>query len=188
MRRSLPLSLLLAASIAVSSCATRRDHTELLKGVETKVIELEPKITRAPLLKLRAPVDFYADWTRDAAYDSFIIINPDDDGDVQRGMLVVNVTSAPIQHIDDSLETGYTRSTLAGETIEWRERSFLDEDSNRVYQRETIRRGLFENFKDPKTGRELVLQVFVVGTDTLLVGRLMGSAETIVVGGGRPDA
>jgi hypothetical protein len=185
-RAIVPISLL--AALLVAGCSTRRDHTVLLKGIDTKDLLLEPKITRAPQLKLRVPVDFDADWTRDASYDSFILIDPDDDGDVQRAMLIINVTAAPVQHIDDTLKTGHTRSTLAGGTIEWHERSFVDEERNTIYQREAVRSGLFENFKDPKSGRDLVLQVFVVGTDSVLVERLMGSAETIVAGGGRPDA
>lgn len=181
------LPLLVALSIVAGGCVTRRDHAELLKGIPTKQIVLEPRNTKAPNLKLRVPVDFDADWTRDAAYDSFIIVDPDDDGDVQRGILVLNVTAGPVQHIDDTLKTSYTRSTIAGETVEWRERAFVDEEGNTIHQRETMRPGLFEHFKDPKSGRDLVLQVFVVGTDSLLVEQLMGSAETIAAGGGRPD-
>lgn len=189
MRPSRSLSIvLLAVAVTAGGCATRRDHTVLLKGIPTKNLLLEPKNTRAPQLNLTVPVDFDADWTRDAAYDSFIIINPDDDGDVQRGILVINVTSSPVEHIADTLETSHTRATIAGETVEWRERSFIDEEKYVIHQRETIRTGMFKNFKDPKTGRELVLQVFVVGTDTALVGQLQGAAETIVAGGGRPDA
>lgn len=184
---SLPSTLLVVAILA-GGCATRRDHTVLLDSIPTKNVILKPRITRAPQLKLVVPVDFDPDWTRDASYDSFILIDPDDDGDVQRAMLVINVTSSPVSHIDDSLETEYTRSTLGGATIEWRERMFIDDEKNRIYQREAIRTGMFETFKDAKTGRELTLQVFVVGTDLVLVERLMGSAETIVAGGGPPDA
>jgi hypothetical protein len=181
-------SIVLLAALAAAGCATRRDHTELLRSVRTKKLVLEPKITHAPTLTLTVPEAFVSDWTAQASYDSFIIYDPLDNGDVQRGMLVVNVTTAPVHHIDDTLKTGHVRSSLADATIEWRERSYRNDEGDTVHQREAIRTGMFDLFKDPKTGRELMLQVFVVGADSALVERLMGSAETIVAGGGKPDA
>jgi hypothetical protein len=150
---------------------------------------LEPKNTRAPAIKLTVPEAFDVDWTPEAGPDTFIIYDPGDaDVGVQKGMLIVKVTSAPFMHIPDSLETRHVRSTIASGTVEWRERSFKDETGATIHQREAIRAGVFELFRDPKTNEELVLQVFAVGTDSVLVEKLMGSAETITVGGGRPDA
>lgn len=173
---------------ALGGCATRRDHTALLAGIRTKQMTLEPLNTRAPLLTLRVPASFERDWTKNSANDRFIIFDPDDSGDVQRGMLIVNVTSSVFNHIHDSLETDHSRSTIAGETVEWRERVFTNDDGIVLHQREALLKGAFDLYTDPKSQQALVLQVFVVGTDSILVERLMGSAETIVVGGGRPDA
>jgi hypothetical protein len=187
-RRSPQLLLAVLVSLVVCGCVPRRDHTELLRGIATKQMKLEPKITRAPGLELRVPQNYHSDWTANANYDAFIILDPDDESDVQHGMLVVNITPAPVNHIADTLETRRVRSMLAGRTIEWRERSYVDGDGVRVHQREAIREGLFRMFKDPKSGRELVMQIFVVGSDSVLVERLMGAAETISTGGGEPDA
>lgn len=192
-RAHVPLIVLLIVAavlfVVFGGCASRRDHTELLRDVETKEMVLDPRNTRGPELRLRVPSAFESDWTANVGHDSFIIFDPDDDeSGVQRGMLVVNVTSAPISHIDDTLETRHVRSMIADGTVEWRERSFEDDDGMTIHQRETTRAGLFDLYKDPKTGGELVLHIFVVGSDSVLVERLMGSAETIVAGGGRPDA
>lgn len=177
------------AAMFIAGCATRRDHTELLKGITTKEIKLDPKNTHAPEIRLRIPEVFETDWTPSDGPDTFIIFDPTDSEDsVQRAMLIVKVAADPFKHIADSLDTRHTRSNIAGGTVEWRERSFKDDAGKVVHQREALREGVFKLVSDPRTNRPLVLQVFVVGTDSSLVEQLMGSAETISVGGGRPDA
>jgi hypothetical protein len=178
-----------AALVALTTgCATRREHRELLKGIETKQIELDPRHTRAPKLTLTVPARYESDWTAQASYDTFILIDPGDDSDVQRGMLVIRVTPSPITQIPDSVKPRRVRSSLGEETIEWREFAFTDDQGVRVHQREATHDDIFKLFKDPKSGQSLRLSLFVVGSDSLLVEQLMGSAETIVAGGGRPDA
>ncbi|MBC8144353.1 MAG: hypothetical protein H7X80_02140, partial [bacterium] len=70
------------ALISTSGCASRRDHTQHLKGVKTKEIVLDPKNTRAPELRLRVPEAFEVDWTPDAGPDTFIIFDPNVADDV----------------------------------------------------------------------------------------------------------
>jgi hypothetical protein len=179
--------LVVATAIGLGACAARQDHTRLLQGIPTSELTLTPQHTRAPELTLRLPRGFTYDWTAEADYDAFIIYNPSDTGDYQRGMLVINVAPSPVRHIPDSIDAHHVRAAVLGKTIEWRGISEREVNGLEIHKREAIVRDLFPLYKHPKSGQDLVLQAFVVGTDSVLVGRLMGSAESITTKNARPD-
>ncbi|MCE7934112.1 MAG: hypothetical protein DYG96_05920 [Chlorobi bacterium CHB2] len=162
----LPLALLLAG------CQPTSDRAAALKGVRLVPFTMEFSRTKAPNLSIQVPFGFMVESVSEAKHDMFYVVNPNDSGNPQRGMAVIQLRPAPNPIIPDSSATGTSKGILLGEGIDWNEAT-LDDESPRVLQREVI---LEEPFPTPQP---MKLQAFVVGMDSALVEQLVACVETL---------
>jgi hypothetical protein len=169
------LILILAAG---AGCTQHKDRAALMRGVKTTQLQLDCKHTDLPSLLITVPSGFASDWTKEARYDKFFIFDPADTGEVQKGMILIDVTPAPPKQIPDSADYKKSLGTLNGEEVQWREMTFIEEsDSSKVYQREMQTNAPYRSlsFVDKK----MVIHAFVVGSDPKLVELLTACVETL---------
>jgi hypothetical protein len=194
MRRSTIPALIAAAIVGAALIATaagcaapRKDRTSLLKGIPTKQVHLAPTHTGAPEIVMTVPAQYAVDWTEEARYDNFLIFDPQDTGVVQRGMIAVNITPKPVQHVEDSVKGTYSIGSISGNDLKWRETTDPGFDDVPVYQREATQKELLKTYPSPDKNGPLVVHVFIVGSDPKLVELLMGAVETMKILPGKPN-
>lgn len=173
--------------LAMPGCIPKKDRAKLLEDVPTSELRLDPKNTEAAELTMKVPAGFQSDWTSNAQYDKFIIFDPSDSGDVQRGMVIVNITPIPLAHVPDSIDDDHSMGAIEGKSLKWRETVAYGEDSVRIYQREAVQTELLKLYPSPDREGPLIVHVFVVGRDPKLVELLMGAVETIKIIPGKPN-
>ena len=181
---SRPLQFLfpiLAVAALGMGCAKVKDRSGLLRGVATQDVRLELRHTKISDLTIRIPTGFVSEWTEEAHFDKFFIYRPQDTGDVQKGMVTLDVTPNPPKMIPDT--ASYTRSIghIAGHDAQWREMTVVELDGAKLYQREMVTKDIFTGLENYSNLQGLVLHAFVVGSDSLLVERLTAVVETIAL-------
>lgn len=190
MSRSAVSIAVLLALLFITGCIPRKDRGKLLKNVETLAVRMENTHTNVPDLLIRIPSGFVVEWTKESRYEKYFIYNPKDTGEVQKGMVILDITPYPARHIADTVENlKKSIGTIGGEDgkeVIWKEYTVEEIGSAPLYQRETTLAGLFEDadrFKEVKN----TLHAFIVGSDPDLVELLTASVETITVLPRKPD-
>ncbi len=180
------LCALVLVVVLATGCASRKDRSGLLRGVKTEQLILKCAHTDLPDLTITVPAGFVADWTKEARYDNFYLFDPADTGEVQKGMIVIDVTPESRKQIPDSVDFQKFIGTLGGKDIQWRELTFVDElDSSKVYQREVQTNVLYEPLS--YVDKKMVVHAFVVGSDPKLVEILTAAVETLKVLPSKPN-
>jgi hypothetical protein len=174
-----PIALLLL--IIVAGCAKVKDRSVLLRGVETRQVRLELKHTKISDLSIRVPVGFMSEWTEEAHYDKFFIYMPQDTGDVQKGMITLDITPNPPKLIPDTAKYARSIGRIGEHEVPWREMTVVDDDGAKLYQREMVTKDIFTGLENYGSTSGIVLHAFVVGSDSLLVERLTAVVETLAL-------
>jgi hypothetical protein len=178
------LRTLLSAFLIIAlftGCAKVKDRSILLRGVPTQPITMALAHTKVGDLTMRVPAGFVAEWTQEARYDKFFIYEPKDTGDVQKGMVTLDITPDPAKLIADTSKYERSIGKMGDHEIQWRERTVVGDDGSKLYQREMVTRDLFSGLENYSKDKGVVLHAFVVGSDSLLVERLTATVETIAM-------
>lgn len=172
------VALATVLAVATAACQQRKDRSDRLEGVPTVERRLETRHTPVSDLVIVLPEAVSnVEWEPKARFDNFFITDPSDFGEVQQGLMVVNVSPRPYMSIPDSIDTEDFTGTIAGHDVTWREYTVVKPDGSQFFQREMVMRQLFEGYG---TGdAPLLLHVFVGGSSYELVERLTAAAETI---------
>jgi hypothetical protein len=173
---------LLAVVVAVGACRSSKDRSALLDGVATVEHRLNTRIMPVPDLTIRVPEAMSdIEWDRHARFDNFFITNPGDTGEVQQGMIVINVSPSTMSFIADTVDVDEFIGTIAGQDVVWREYTVVGPDGSQLYQRETVQQELFAPFKAHPDQPAVLLQAFIVGSNYDLVEKLTASVETLTL-------
>jgi len=173
-------SILLALVVLLlPGCAKVKDRSALLRDIPTEQVRMEPRHTQVAGMTLRIPKGFVVEWTEEARYDKFYIYEPKDTGDVQQGMVTLDITPDPAKLIPDTAKYERSVGKMGEHEVQWRERTVTEPPAAKLFQREMVTRELFKDAEKYNRVEGLVLHAFVVGTDSLLVERLTATVETI---------
>lgn len=178
--KTFPILLAIVLLLA-SGCAKVKDRSALLRDVPTEQVRMEPRHTQISGMTILIPKGFVVEWTEEARYDKFYIYEPKDTGDVQQGMVTIDITPDPAKLIPDTATYERSRGKMGEMEIQWRERSVIEPPAAKLFQREMVTRDIFKDAEKYNRHEGLVLHAFVVGTDSLLVERLTATVETIAL-------
>jgi hypothetical protein len=170
---------MVAALLAVAGCTERRDRSNLLTSIPTEEITFSMKKTVTGDLAITVPKSYVYDYGGGDQRDNFFFTDPADTSSVQRGMIYLSIGPTPVTFIPDSIEVMKTGGRIAGEDLEWREAIDTVEGGVRLFQKEAIARTLLKSYPSPGTKEGYILQAMVVGSDEVLVERLMAAVESI---------
>lgn len=187
-RRSVhqPLSLILLilatalmATFGASGCREHRDRSGLLKAVPTTDIRFTAVKTGVGDFSITLPQPFVIDAEAGAQSDVFFFTDLSDTGEVQKGMIYLTIALKPLVFIPDTADVSITGGNIGGEDLDWKESRDIAINGALLYQREAIAQKLLTMNPSPGTTGSFIMQAFVVGTDSVLVERLMAAVETI---------
>lgn len=186
MNRNRSITLAILVALAAAGCAPRKDRAKLLQNVETVSVRMVNEHTGLPDFLIRVPPGFVVEWTKEARYEKYFIYNPQDTGDVQKGMAVIDVTPFPARQIPDSLKVSRSIGTMGGRDVKWTEYTVQEPGEPPLYQRETTSYDLLKDLVKYQEEKPAI-HVFVVGSDEALVEMLTASAETLSILPRKPD-
>jgi hypothetical protein len=181
--RILPIALI----VVLAACAKVKDRSVLLRGVAMHDVRLELKHTNITDLNIRVPAGFVSEWTEEAHYDKFFLFEPKDTGDVQQGMVTLDITPDPAKLIPDTAKYQRSVGKMGEHEVQWRERTIVNDDGSKLFQREMVTHDLFAGLEKYGKQQGLVLHAFVVGSDSNLVERLTAVVETISLPPSKPN-
>lgn len=169
--------------VAAGCGPPRKDRSGLLKGVQLNEVVLHCTHTDIPDLTLKVPPEFEVAEMRETHNDKFLIGRASDTG-TSTGQIVVTVTPAPARVIADSAKYVENLAEMFGGDILWREYTFVEEGVELnsygppIYQHEVLSIDPLERFNKQR-GQPLFLHIFVVGSDSATVERLVACVETM---------
>lgn len=173
------LCLLGLLALSAPACARKKNRAALLKGVPTETARLENEHTGVDDMEITVPSGYVVEWTSEARHDKYYVYRPSDTAEVQRAMVVLDVTSAIVKMIPDTASYERVVGRLAGHDVEWRERTVLEIDGSRLYQREMTTREPLRSKDVYHRVERPAIHAFVVGWDEAEVERLVAAVETL---------
>ncbi len=175
------VSLFCVAVIALCGCGKSRDRSVALRGVRTHTATLDARHTGMGGISIRLPEEYAAEWTEESKHDKFYIYRPNDTAAVQAGMLIIDITPAPLKSIPDTAVYEKVGGKIGEHAVEWRERVVVGDDNDTLYQREVASREPLAQRGRYNDTQALVLHAFVVGSNAMQVERLAAAVETIAL-------
>ena len=178
-RGSVVAATALFALLAAAGCAEQRDRSTVLKSIPTAEIRFSGKKSGMGEMAITVPKSYVFDLASSDQRDNFFFTDPADSSERQKGMIFLSLGLQPVEFIADSIEVEQTGGKIAGEDVTWREAVDTVDGGTRLYRKEAIARDLMKLYPSPGTKGGYILQAMVVGTDPVLVERLMASVESI---------